>query len=35
MQVGTYFRARDTDLKTKTRPIARTLKADAFIHFRP
>ena len=29
MQVRTCFRVRDADLKTKTRPVTRTLKPDA------
>ena len=28
MQVGTCFRPRDAELKTKTRPLTRTLKPD-------
>ena len=35
MQVGTCFRARDADLKTKTRPMTRTLKPDVVIQSRP
>ena len=35
MQVGTCFRTRDADLKTKTRPVARTLKPDVVIQSRP
>ena len=31
MQVATCFRARDADLKTKTRPVTWTLKPDAVI----
>ena len=31
MQVKTCFRARDADLKTKARPVTRTLKPDAVI----
>ena len=29
MQVETCFRARDADLKTKTKPVTQTLKPDA------
>ena len=35
MQVGTCFRARDVDLKTKTKPVSRTLKPDAVMQSRP
>ena len=35
MQVGTCFRVRDADLKTKTRPVTRTLKPDVVIQSRP
>ena len=28
MQVGNFFRTRDADLKTKTRPVTRTLKPE-------
>ena len=34
MEGGTYFRMRDADLKTKTRPVTRTLKPDAVIQSR-
>ena len=35
MQVGTCFRMRDVDLKTKTRPVTQTLKPDAVIQSKP
>ena len=35
MQVGTCFRARDADLKTKTRRVTQTLKPDAIMQSRP
>ena len=35
MQVGTCFRMRDADLKTKTRPVTQTLKPDAVIQSKP
>ena len=36
MQVGTCFRARDVDSKTKTRPVTRTPKPDAYnLHLKP
>ena len=35
MQVGACFRARDADLKTKTRPVTRTLKPDVVMQSRP
>ena len=31
MQVGTCFRTREIDLKTKTRPVTRTLEPDPVI----
>ena len=35
MQVGTCFRTKDSDLKTKTRIVIRILKPDPVIQFRP
>ena len=35
MQVGTCFRTRDADLKTKTSSVTQTLKPDAVIQSRP
>ena len=35
MQVGTCFRARDANLKTKTKPVTRILKPDTVIQSRP
>ena len=34
MQAGTCFRTRNDDLKTKTRPVTKTLKPDAVIQSR-
>ena len=33
MQVGTSFRTRDTNLKTKVRPVTQTVKPNAVIQF--
>ena len=33
MQVGTSFRTRDANLKTKVRPVTQTMKPDAVIQF--
>ena len=35
MEVGTCFRARYADLKTKTRPVTQTLKPDTIMQSRP
>ena len=35
MQVGTCFMTRNADLKTKTRPVTRTMKPDVVIQYRP
>ena len=35
MLVGTCFRTRNAVLKTKTRPVTRTLKPEAVIQTRP
>ena len=35
MQIETCFRARDADLKTKSRPVTQTLKPNAAMQSRP
>ena len=35
IQVGTCFRVREADLKTKTRPVTQTLKPHAVTQSRP